>query len=287
MEDGDDVDDELAGSSVPTVGSSSSPPSEQPAAGSNSAVAATTHVAHMGTLAMSHPPIVSSPGRYGSGADRDCSGYRGSVPRRPGSNPTRTARRTEAVWKAPDDALVAGMAAGDAEAARALVRRHQRRVVGLAVTIVGDLDAAEDVAQEAFVRVWRHAANYDPRRASVLTWLMTITRNLAIDTTRLRRAVVVDPDTLVGMDDESMLELNDPADRAVGRTEADRLRLALADIPRDQRHAVVLAGVLGLTAAEIAAREQIPLGTAKTRIRSAMRKLRTDLAADQAGKAEP
>jgi RNA polymerase sigma-70 factor (ECF subfamily) len=108
------------------------------------------------------------------------------------------------VWQAADDALVAGMAAGDAEAARALVRRHQRRVVGLAATIVGDPDAAEDVAQEAFTRVWRHAANYDPLKASVLTWLLTITRNLAIDNARLRRAVVVDPDTLVGLDNEAV-----------------------------------------------------------------------------------
>jgi RNA polymerase sigma-70 factor (ECF subfamily) len=189
------------------------------------------------------------------------------------------------VWKAADDALVAGIAAGDAEAARALVRRHQRRVVGLAVTIVGDQDAAEDVAQEAFTRVWRHAANYDPRRATVLTWLLTITRNLAIDATRLRRAVVVDPDSLIGMDIEPMIERTDPADRAVGRTEADRLRLALASIPREQRHALVLTGVLGLTAAEVAEREQIPLGTAKTRIRSAMRKLRANLAAEESGRA--
>lgn len=189
------------------------------------------------------------------------------------------------MWKAADDALVAGIAAGDAEAARTLVRRHQRRVVGLAVRIVGDPDAAEDVAQEAFTRVWRHAGNYDPRRASVLTWLLTITRNLAIDATRLRRAIVVDPDTLVGMDDDAMLERNDPADRAVGATEADRLRLALAAIPREQRHALVLAGVLGLTAAEVAEREQIPLGTAKTRIRSAMRKLRSELAIEDSGRA--
>jgi RNA polymerase sigma-70 factor (ECF subfamily) len=190
------------------------------------------------------------------------------------------------VWQAADDALVAGMAAGDAEAARALVRRHQRRVVGLAATIVGDADTAEDVAQEAFTRVWRHAANYDPLKASVLTWLLTITRNLAIDNARLRRAVVVDPDALIGLDTEALLDQNDPADRAVGSTEADRLRLALAGIPREQRHALVLAGVLGLTAAEVAEREQIPLGTAKTRIRSAMRKLRANLEAEETGRAE-
>jgi RNA polymerase sigma-70 factor (ECF subfamily) len=211
---------------------------------------------------------------------------RGVIWRRTG-NPEASPVRTPGVWQAADDALVAGMAAGDAEAARALVRRHQRRVVGLAATIVGDADTAEDVAQEAFTRVWRHAATYDPLKASVLTWLLTITRNLAIDNIRLRRAVVVDPDTLVGLEDETVLERNDPADRAVGRTEADRLRVALAAIPREQRDALVLAGVLGLTAAEVAEREQIPLGTAKTRIRSAMRKLRADLETEQTGRADP
>jgi RNA polymerase sigma-70 factor (ECF subfamily) len=189
------------------------------------------------------------------------------------------------VWKAADDALVAGIAAGDHEAAHALVRRHQRRVVGLAVTIVGDLDAAEDVAQEAFVRVWRHAANYDPRKASVVTWLLTITRNLAIDATRLRRAIVVDPDALVSMDDDAVITRNDPAERAVGQTEAERMRAALAGVPAEQRRALVMAGILGLTAAEVAEREGIPLGTAKTRIRSAMRKLRAELAPGEPGRA--
>jgi RNA polymerase sigma-70 factor (ECF subfamily) len=143
------------------------------------------------------------------------------------------------------------------------------------------------VAQEALTRVWRHAATIDPAVASVVTWMLTITRNLAIDATRLRRAVVVDPDSLVGMDDETMVERSDPADRAVGSTEADRLRDALSRIPREQRHALVLAGVLGLTAAEVAEREQIPLGTAKTRIRSAMRKLRADLTIDDSGRSGP
>lgn len=279
-----DVLDGPAGSSVPTVGTSSSS-SEHPAtARAPTTIAANTHRTRAGISAISHPHR-SLPSRYGERAQGDCAGYRGRVARPGAGNPSPSNDRTEAVWKAPDDALVAGMAAGDVHAARALVRRHQRRVVGLAATIVGDLDTAEDVAQEAFMRVWRHAGNYDPRRASVLTWLLTITRNLAIDTTRLRRAVVVDPDALISMDEDSMLALDDPAERAVGRTEADRLRTALAAIPREQRHALVLAGVLGLTAAEIAEREQIPLGTAKTRIRTAMRKLRAELTTDQAGRA--
>ncbi len=68
------------------------------------------------------------------------------------------------MWGAADDALLAGFGMGDPEAATAFVRRHQARVFGLARSIVGDPALAEDVAQEAFVRAWRHAAAYDARR---------------------------------------------------------------------------------------------------------------------------
>ena len=94
------------------------------------------------------------------------------------------------MWAAPDDALLAGFAVGDSDAAAAFIRRHQRRVFGLALAVVGDPVLAEDVAQEAFARAWRHAGAYDPRRGSVPTWLLTITRNLAIDAARLRRATL-------------------------------------------------------------------------------------------------
>jgi len=85
------------------------------------------------------------------------------------------------VWTVSDETLVAGVAAGDRDAASAFVQRFQRRVFGLARTIVPDDRAAEDIAQEAFVRAWRHAPAYDARRGSVTTWLLTITRNLALD----------------------------------------------------------------------------------------------------------
>ncbi|MEA2715971.1 MAG: hypothetical protein QOI99_288, partial [Actinomycetota bacterium] len=84
------------------------------------------------------------------------------------------------MWGAADDTLLAGFGMGDADAATAFVRRHQARVFGLARSIVGDPALAEDVAQEAFVRAWRHAGAYDARRGSVVTWLLVITRNLAI-----------------------------------------------------------------------------------------------------------
>jgi RNA polymerase sigma factor (sigma-70 family) len=178
---------------------------------------------------------------------------------------------------APDDALLAGLAIGDAEAAVAFVRRFQRRVYGLALTVTGDRALAEDVAQDAFVRAWRSAAVYDPRRGSVLTWLLTITRNLAVDALRLHRADPVDPDVLTALTPPSPERL--PDDRAVVRDEVEAVRRAMQDLPAEQRRALVLAAVYGRTAVEISRSEGIPVGTAKTRIRSGLLKLRSRLRA--------
>jgi RNA polymerase sigma factor (sigma-70 family) len=93
-----------------------------------------------------------------------------------------------------DEALLAGMAVGEQRAAVTFVRRYQKRIFGLAYSMTGDAGVAEDVAQEAMMRVWRHAPVFDPRRGSVASWVLTITRNLAIDALRLRRAVPTDPD---------------------------------------------------------------------------------------------
>ncbi|MCB9374137.1 MAG: RNA polymerase sigma factor, partial [Microthrixaceae bacterium] len=76
------------------------------------------------------------------------------------------------MWDASDEALLAGFATGDPTAEAVFVRRFQRRVHGLALTVVGDEGEAADVAQEAFVRAWRHAGAYDPRRGAVHTWLL-------------------------------------------------------------------------------------------------------------------
>ena len=97
------------------------------------------------------------------------------------------------MWPLSDEALVAGFAAGDRDAATAFVRRYQARVFGLAVTMVGDPAVAEEIAQEAFTRAWRHADSYDARRGRVVTWLLTITRNLAIDHLRAHRAEPIEP----------------------------------------------------------------------------------------------
>jgi RNA polymerase sigma-70 factor (ECF subfamily) len=183
------------------------------------------------------------------------------------------------MWTVADDALLAGMSAGDPDAAAAFVARFQRRVYGLAVTIMRDAPAAEDVAQEALLRAWRHGATYDARRGSVATWLLTITRNLAIDALRVRRPMALDPDDLLAL--SSPAPGREPGDQAVSGEVAHRLRNALADLPSEQRQAIVLAGMLGMSAREIAEREGIPLGTAKTRIRTAMIRLRLALVSEE------
>jgi RNA polymerase sigma factor (sigma-70 family) len=162
-----------------------------------------------------------------------------------------------------DEALLAGLAAGQPDAAAAFVRRFQARVFGLVVTIVRDRGTAEDIAQEAFVRAWRHAGTYDPRRGRVATWLLTIARNVAIDATRVRRVEPLDPEVVVSR--LGTVEPEEPPD--------ERLRQALAELPAEQRRALFLAAYLGRTAREIGELEGIPLGTAKTRIRAAMLKL--------------
>lgn len=179
-----------------------------------------------------------------------------------------------------DAALVAGFALRDEAAATAFVRRFQSRVYGLALSITRDAGLAEDVSQEVFVRAWRAAGSYDPRRASALTWLLTITRNAAIDAVRVKRPVPVTGDvleriigdTLDAAGPEQVAQTNDESARAV-----DRLR----SLPPEQARAVVLALIGGCTAAEVSEQEQVPLGTAKTRIRLGMRRLREAMREDR------
>jgi RNA polymerase sigma factor (sigma-70 family) len=134
-----------------------------------------------------------------------------------------------------------------------------------------DAVLAEEVAQETFVRAWRHAATYDARRGRVPTWLLAIARNLAIDRARMRSPTPVDPDVIASELD--LAHVDSPID--VG--ERDRLRRAIASLPDEQRRALVLATYAGRTASEIAELDGVPLGTVKTRIRSAMLKLRESL----------
>jgi RNA polymerase sigma factor (sigma-70 family) len=171
-----------------------------------------------------------------------------------------------------DEDLLAGMAAGDQNAAVAFVRRYQRRVFGLAYSMTGDTGVAEDVAQEALIRVWRHAPVFDPRRGSVTSWVLTITRNLTIDALRLRRAVPTDPDDFAAT--ALVSQEHNPEDAVQRGDVQHQVRDALSVLPTEQRRAVVLASVYGRTALEISEIEDIPLGTAKTRIRTGLLRLR-------------
>lgn len=191
------------------------------------------------------------------------------------TNPHEAWNRRYSVWSVSDDALLAGLGTGDPEAAAAFVRRFQRRVFGLAVAVAGDPALAEDIAQEAFLRAWRHAAAYDPRRGTVTTWLLAITRNLAIDAIRLRRPVAVDPESLLVLQVPSTNR--SPEEAATVNDDVARLRTALTDLPPEQRRALILAAFHGQTAREVGDTEGIPLGTAKTRIRTAMLRLRAAL----------
>jgi RNA polymerase sigma-70 factor (ECF subfamily) len=181
---------------------------------------------------------------------------------------------------ASDEALLSGMAVGDDRAGLTFVRRYQRRLYGLAFGIVGDAGDAEDVAQEAFIRIFRHAPVFDARRGSVATWALTITRNLAIDSIRVRRGIPTDPDDRVFLELTSNERQPDAA--AAALEDVARVRSALAALPLDQRRAVVLAALYGRTAAHIADGESIPLGTAKSRIRVGMAKLREAVANEDA-----
>jgi RNA polymerase sigma factor (sigma-70 family) len=174
----------------------------------------------------------------------------------------------------PDETLLAGLGAGDADLAVAFVRRFQRVVYGVALTVTRDPVTAEDVAQQAFEQAWRHAQVYDSRRGSVRAWLTTIAHNLAIDVLRARTSAPVDPADLPAL----LTAVTDTPERlAVARDSAAGLRRALARLPGTQARAVAMAGIYGMTARQIAVTEGIPLGTAKTRIRDGMLKLRAAL----------
>lgn len=144
---------------------------------------------------------------------------------------------------------------------------------GLAFALVGSSAIAEEVAQEAFLRAWRHAAAYDPRKGRAATWLLTITKNLAVDIMRMRGEKPVDPSRLLGT-----LMARERADFSeTSYEDGEELRQALRALPVEQRTPIVLSVFYGFTGQEIAEHEGIPLGTAKTRLRRGLAKLRETL----------
>ena len=181
--------------------------------------------------------------------------------------------------RAADAALLAGLALDDPAVSAAFVRRFQGAVFGMAVGITRDPALAEDVCQEVFVRAWGAAGGYDVRRASVLTWLLTITRNAAVDAVRARRSTPTDDALLDQLVQDTLAPPPDLQESAVHRLQTEEAVRRLHSVSPGQARAVVLAVLGGCTAAEVAEREAVPLGTAKTRIRTGLRRLRETMEA--------
>ncbi len=175
------------------------------------------------------------------------------------------------------------MAAGDEGALGPLYDRYGKLVYSLALHIVRDVTTAEDVTQEAFVRLWRSAASFESARGQVRAWLLRITHNLCLNELRRQRSRPVVAHTFEGPADDAALpdtDVNaDPAAVAWQRDRRTVIREAMRQLPEAQRVALELAFFGGLTQAEVAAATGDPLGTIKSRIRVGMQRLRELLVA--------
>jgi RNA polymerase sigma-70 factor, ECF subfamily len=171
---------------------------------------------------------------------------------------------------APSDAtLVERLPRDDSgDELRELYRRYSGQLFGFACNALGDRGLAEEVVQDVFARAWRHADDYDPRRASVRTWLYSIARNRVVDA---RRRAAVRPGVAGGAEPESPAELDRTLEQAALRWQ---VAAALARLSPEHREVIRLAHYGGLTLREIAERKGIPLGTVKSRTSYALRSLR-------------
>lgn len=178
--------------------------------------------------------------------------------------------------------LVCSVAAGDQLALHALYERTHRLVFTLIVRIAGNRETAEEVTLDVFHDLWRTASGYDAANGTVLGWIMNQARSRAIDRLRFeRRKKRVDP---AADDQEPAIETSDGLAILELRQQGRVLHDALTVLTADERQAVDAAFFSGLTHVEVAAKLDQPLGTVKTRIRSALHKLRQALAAEE-GKA--
>jgi RNA polymerase sigma-70 factor (ECF subfamily) len=175
----------------------------------------------------------------------------------------------------PDEALIARLATGvDEEALSQLYDRYQALMYGLALRITRDTAMAQDAVQEAFVGVWRNAARYSEGRASVRTWILSITHHRAIDLIRRRRTTAAIPEGDAPGDAFTTPDVWPDVVRAV---DAEAVRGAMGTLPEPQREAIELAYFEGLTQTEIAERTGAPLGTVKSRVRLGLVQLRREL----------
>jgi RNA polymerase sigma-70 factor, ECF subfamily len=167
----------------------------------------------------------------------------------------------------PDATLVSAIRDGDEQAMAQLYDRYSSLVYSIALRVLGETEAAEDILQEIFLRLWRNPATFDSSRGSLPAWLAVITRNRAIDVLRKRHSktdledvkVSVEPDLASGVERSRILE---------------KIRGALRSMSEPQRSALEMAFFEGLTHTEIAEKSGEPLGTIKTRIRTGLLVLR-------------
>jgi len=165
--------------------------------------------------------------------------------------------------------LMEGLLAGNEDAVRALYARYARPIFTLGLRLLGSREAAEELTQDVFLAAWRKAARFDPSRGRLSTWLMTIAHNLAVD--RLRRETGASRPHLVLVDEVPEVV---GADEEASMIERDIAVRALSTLSDAERRLLVRAYFGGLTAREIAEADGIPLGTVKTRLRTALIKVR-------------
>jgi RNA polymerase sigma-70 factor (ECF subfamily) len=174
-----------------------------------------------------------------------------------------------------DEALLVLIARRHDDALHELYNRYHRLVFSLALTVVNQHATAEEITLDVFTRVWQKAESYQPDRAQVNTWLTSIARNHAIDVLR-RQSTRAHFQTVSWADapPDIVPTAEDPADSAHLLLLQQRVRAAVAQLPPDQQEALALAYFKGHSHRQIADLLDVPLGTIKTRIRSALKKLR-------------
>lgn len=173
-----------------------------------------------------------------------------------------------------DSALMARVAAGDQTAVSDLYDRYGRQVYSLAMRMLTDAAAAEDVTQDVFVKVWRSAAKFDPERGRVGSWILHMAYTTTVDLVRARRRATPIRFDEVPEEPDSAADTAAEAETAVMGAQA---RAALMRIPPEQRQALELAYFGALSHQEIAGKLGIPLGTVKGRVRLGLEALRQAL----------
>jgi RNA polymerase sigma-70 factor (ECF subfamily) len=182
-------------------------------------------------------------------------------------------RAPEAAAAASDAELLARVAGRDREAFEALYNRYVRSIFGLALRRLRDRERAEDAVQETFAAIWRSASSYKPERGSAAPWLYAIARNAVVDRFRGHLEPTGDVPELASAEPG-------PPDRAEASYVSWRVHRALEELPEREREVVELAYWSGLSQSEVAEFLHIPLGTVKTRTRSALAKLADVLEGD-------